>query len=258
MVKAIVVFGLLFALLEFIFEPDQRTVQAVFGNLCEVFTGNTWSHMWYLYCLLGLYLLLPAYKKIAALSDERDILYLLGIYCLFEALLPLLGVFNIQCGFYIHVSSVYPFWLFLGYWLYRWGGRFSRRLYGGMFLAATAVIACVSLLRTWYRLPALDALFTYSSPLTILQAGGLAGWFFHGRSENLSLPGRVLIRIDRHGFGIYLIHMAYIRLLYKHLHFDPFVTVPALGVFAAAAFAFVMAYITDIVMKKLPLFRSIV
>ncbi len=256
--KAILVFGVLFGVLEYIFNPEQRTVQAVLANLYEVFTGDTWSHMWYLYCLLGLYLLLPAYKKIAELSSERDILYLLGVYGFFEALLPLLGIGNIRCGFYIHVSSIYPFWLFLGYWLHRWGKRYSRRMYGLLALGATAVIAGASLLRTWYGVHALDTLFTYSSPLTILQAAGIAGWFFQSKTDSASLAGKALISIDRHSFGVYLIHMAYIRLLYKHLHFDPFAMPPALGVLIVVAFAFVLAYVTDMVMKKLPLFKSIV
>lgn len=257
MVKAIVVFGVLFVALEMIFNPDQRTWAHVGGGLYEIFSGGGWSHMWYLYCLLGLYLLLPAYKKVTALAGERDILYLLAVYGLFEALAPLLGIWNIRCGFYIHVSTVYPFWLFLGYWLHRWGKRFSRALYGWVFLGATAVIAGASLARTYWRLDGLSALFTYSSPLVILQAGGLAGWFFQSRADGSGAVSRFLTNIDRHSFGVYLIHMAYIRLLYKHLHFDPFSIGAVPGVLAVALAAFVLAYGTEWVLRKLPLFKSI-
>ena len=256
-VKAIVVFGVLFVALEVIFNPSQRTREHVFAGLYEIFTGGGWSHMWYLYCLLGLYLLLPAYKKIAAQSSQRDIAYLLTVYGLFEALLPLLGIWNIQCGFYIHVSTIYPFWLFLGYWLHRWGRSCRRALYGWVFAASSAVILAASLARTYWGLTELDVLFTYSSPLVILQAGGLAGWFFQCRSDGTGVLGRVLSNIDRHSFGIYLIHMAYIRLLYKHLHFDPFRLGAVPGVLAVVLAAFLLAYGTEWVLRKLPVFRSI-
>ena len=272
--KAIVVFGVLFAVLEAIFNPEMRTWSAFLGGCWEVFTGGTWSHMWYLYCLLGLYLLLPAYKKIAAMSEERDIRYLLIVCGVFLSLVPLLGLLHISCGFYIHVGTIYPFWLFLGYYLYRWGDRLPRRVYGAMALLGTAALGLLTWARMRWGLPALDGLFAsdgsfmaaynfrdgYSFVLVILQAAGLAGWFFRCGQEGAAGVKKVLANIDRHSFGIYLIHMAYVRLLYKYLHFDPYALgmagVP--GILAVVLFAFVMAYITDMGMKKLPVFKGIV
>lgn len=256
-VKAIVVFGVLFVALETLFVPEQRTVEHALAGLADIFTGNGWSHMWYLYCLLGLYLLLPVYKKFTAHADRRDMLYLLAVYGLFEAIVPLLGIWNISCGFYIHTSSVYPFWLFLGYYLRRWGREHSRALYGWVFVGATAVITGASLAATYWRLSSLDLLFTYSSPLVVLQAGGLAGWFFQCRSDGTGAVGRVLTNIDRHSFGIYLIHMVYVRLIYRHLHFDPFRIGAIPGVLAVVLAAFLLAYATDWVLRKLPLFKTI-
>ncbi len=259
-VKAIVVFGILFAVLEAVFNPQMRSWPVFLGGVAEVFTGGTWSHMWYLYCLLGLYLLLPAYKKIATASGERDIRYLLIVYGVFQSLLPLLGIWNIPCGFYIHVSTIYPFWLFLGYYLYTWGGKVPRGVYGAAALLGTAVLGALTYVRVRYQIPALDSLFAYSSVLVIVQAAGVAGWFFRCSGDGFPRVKKALANIDSHSFGIYLIHMAYVRLLYKYLHFDPYTLglagVP--GMLAVVAFAFVMAYVTDMAMKKLPVFRSIV
>lgn len=258
--KAILVFGVLFVVLEAIFNPAMRTWPAFLGGVYEVFTGGTWAHMWYLYCLLGLYLLLPAYKKVAAASDERDIRYLLIVYGTFQSLLPLLGIWNIPCGFYIHVSSIYPFWLFLGYYLYNWGGRLPRRAYAVMALAASAALAALTYVRMSRSLAVLDVFFSYSSPLVILQAAGVAGWTFRCSQDGFPKLKRALAHIDRHSFGIYLIHMAYVRLLYKYLHFDPYALGlgGAPGILVTVAFAFVLAYLTDMVMKKLPVFKTIV
>ncbi len=258
--KAIVVFGVLFAVLEAVFDPAMRSWSAFLGGVAEVFTGSTWSHMWYLYCLLGLYLLLPAYKKIAALSEEKDVRYLLAVYGVFLSLLPLLGIWNIPCGFYIHTGTVYPFWLFLGWYLYRWGGKVPRGVYSAMALAGTAAMAGLTYVRMRWSVAALDVFFGYASPVVILQAAGVAGWFFRTGQEGFAGVKRALASIDRHSFGVYLIHMAYIRLLYKYLHFDPYGLglwgIP--GLLVTVAFAFVCAYVTDMAMKKLPVFRSIV
>ncbi len=258
--KAIVVFGVLFAVLEAIFNPSMRTWSVFLGGVAEVFTGNTWAHMWYLYCLVGLYLLLPLYKAFTATAVERDVRYLLIVYGLFQSLLPLLGIWNIPCGFTIHMASIYPFWLFLGYYLYAWGGRLPRGAYSAMALAGTAALAALTYVRLRWNVEALDRLFSYSSPLVILQAAGVAGWFFRCGGERFAPVKKVLANIDRHSFGIYLIHMAYVRLIYKHLHFVPYSLglggVPGILLVVLAAFA--AAYVTDMVMKKLPVFRSIV
>ncbi len=260
MLGAIALFGTLFVALEMLFNPEQRTWAHLWGGLYEIFTGDSWSHMWYLYCLTGLYLLLPVYKKVTALADERDMLYLMGVYTLFLSVIPGLQMANIRCGFYIHVASVYPLYLFMGYWLSRWGGRLRRRVYGGVFLTATALIAALTYVRVRWDIPALEDCFQYASLPVIVQTLGLAGWFFRCREEGFPRLKRVLANIDRHSFGIYLIHMAYIRLLFKHLRFDPFDWglggVP--GVLAVVLAAFGAAYVTDLVMKKLPVFRRVV
>ena len=259
-VKAIVVFGVLFVALEVIFNPAQRTMEHVLDGLYKIFAGDSWAHMWYLYCLLGLYILLPAYKKIAALSDEKDIRYLLIVYAIFRSLMPLLRLGNIKYGIDIHVSSIYPFWLFLGYYLCRWGAKRSRSFYMALFAVSTALITALTYVRMKWGVTALDALFSYTSILVIGQTIGLAGWFFQCREEGFGSVKKCLANIDRHSFGIYLIHMAYVRLIYKHLHFDPYRLglggVP--GILLVVLVAFVLAYLTDMVMKKLPVFKSIV
>ena len=255
-VKAIVLFGVLFVVLEMLFDPTRRTGAYFLQGLYKVFTGDSWSHMWYLYCLLGLYLLMPFYKKAAELG-ERDMLYLMGLYALFMSAIPCLEAVGVRCGFYIHVSSVYPLYLFMGYWLRRWGAKHSRGFYAGLFLAATAAIGVLSYVRVKGNVQTLDVLFEYNSPLVIVQSLGVAGWFFRIGDEPSPVK-KVLANIDRHSFGIYLIHMAYIRLLYKHLHFDPFRYGGLAGILLTALIAFGLAYLTDMVMKKLPVVKKIV
>ena len=116
LLKALVCFGVLYVVLEVLFNPEQRNLQHVLEGLYEIFNGKSWSHMWYLYCLIGLYILLPFYKKITVLSKRRELQYLLAVYILFLSLMPMLGMADIESGFYIHVSSIYPFYLFLGYY----------------------------------------------------------------------------------------------------------------------------------------------
>ncbi len=257
--KAIVVFGIIYILAVMAFQPARRELSYFLKGLYKIFAGDTWSHMWYLYCLIGLYLLLPFYKKIAELSGKADLRYLLIVYAAFLSVMPQVKAFGVRCGFYIHVSSIYPFWLFLGYAIHRYGMNRSRRFYILLAGCATAALLVVTWVRSRWDIAALDNFFEYSSILVIVQAAGVAGWFFQCRQEGFRKLKNVLSRVDRHSFGIYLMHMMFVRLLYKHIHFDPISLGSAwfLGIFGVVAGSFILSYFMDWLLKKLPLFRGI-
>ena len=66
---ALVIFTLLFALFDAVTKGETVGPAALKDWLFALFFDKSWAHMWYLYMLLGLYLLLPFYRKAAAASD---------------------------------------------------------------------------------------------------------------------------------------------------------------------------------------------
>lgn len=153
---ALVFFGVLFCVLDMISGGEERSVRSFFGGFYEVFSGTSWSHLWYLYLLIGLYLLLPFYKKIAAASSEFDIKYLLLVSLLFLSLKPILGIFGIECGFYIHVSTIYPFFLFCGFAIHKGLLKIPPAAAGLSALAGTAGIVILTAVRWSKGMESLD------------------------------------------------------------------------------------------------------
>lgn len=109
MVIVLFTFGLAFSWMELFF--DLRTVSLIQipQAVLNVLTGNTWAHMWYIYCLIGLYVLLPAYKLIADHASDAQLKYILLILFVFESVLRLTKIFGVNLGFYCHVNTIYPF-----------------------------------------------------------------------------------------------------------------------------------------------------
>ncbi|MGN0478418.1 MAG: acyltransferase, partial [Hominenteromicrobium sp.] len=101
MLIALAAFCILFRVLEILVNQEPVTWSTVFSGLYEILAGTSWSHMWYLYLMIGIYLLLPFYKKITAHSSPAEIRYLLLICVVFLSLLPALKIWNISVGFYI-------------------------------------------------------------------------------------------------------------------------------------------------------------
>lgn len=52
-------FGFIFALMELYFNEHTLSLSILSKAIYNVFVGQTWKHLWYLYMLLGIYLLLP-------------------------------------------------------------------------------------------------------------------------------------------------------------------------------------------------------
>lgn len=225
---ALVLFGVLFRVFDLAMSGNGMTVTDVLQGFVRVFTGNSWAHLWYLYLLIGLYLLLPFYRMVAANATASQIKYLLLIYFLFLSILPLTRMADISSGFYIHVSTIYPFFFFAGYAIHNGLWRPDRLTAALMAALSTAAIAVLTAVRYRYEAEWLDVLLTnYSSVLVIIQAVGLFTLFSggasgHVRSREPSDFGRLLLFFDKNSFGIYLIHMVFIRLVLRYMQFDPY------------------------------------
>lgn len=84
-VSCITCFGLLFALVNALADGGQLMP----GNLIlSVLTDNTWSHMWYLYRLLGIYLCMPLLSAFMNHTGMKDQIIFAGSILFFSCLYP--------------------------------------------------------------------------------------------------------------------------------------------------------------------------
>lgn len=99
MLIALVVFCLLFRALEILVNHEPVNAETLLSGFYEIFSGTSWSHVWYLYLMIGIYLLLPFYHKIASNSTAGELRYLMIVYVIFLSLVPVLKTFGISVGF---------------------------------------------------------------------------------------------------------------------------------------------------------------
>ncbi len=225
-VLALAVFGLIFRCFDIVMNGETWSVTSVLQGLWNVMTGKSWAHLWYLYLLIGIYLLLPFYRKIAANSSTREIWYLLGIYALFISILPLTGMVNVDLAFYIHTSTIYPFYLFLGWTIS--SGKLNISRMGGAILFVVGTLLLITVVRYRYLngVEELAKLLNYSSVFVILQCMGLFALLKREADpeEKESFGEKILLSIDQCSFGIYLVHMIFIRLVLRYWEVNPYVS----------------------------------
>ena len=244
MVLALLIFVLIFQLCDAAM-GEITAGQIVPGFFSNLIQGHSWAHMWYLYLMIGLYLMMPFYKAVTRSCSDMELLVLCLIWLVFISILPLVRIFGFEMGFYVPTTLIYPLYPFLGYLIH------EEKLSIDRLTAWVLVIGCSALLigLTWMRYTILpdmlnvdalytfdDLLFGYSSFLVVGQTAGIFTLFDSSKrlttaSSAESSKTRFLLTVDQCTFGIYLIHMIFIRFVFKFLGFDPY----SLGGAACAA-----------------------
>lgn len=186
----------------------------IFGILEQFIQGP--YHLWFLYALLGLYLLTPVLRKIAA--DEKLLVYLLVLFAVsnitFEYLiyLPKVGgiVENFANRLGIGTVTGYAGYFLLGYFIQRKKDDLSKKaevaiyLLGVAMLAATIAAECL----ISPELREADFVKQYMKPNVVLFSGAIYTFFVKRVSKIHFSPRtrRMFGVLTEYGFGVYCIH----------------------------------------------------
>lgn len=260
MLIALVVFCLLFRALEILVNHEPVNAETLLSGFYEIFSGTSWSHVWYLYLMIGIYLLLPFYHKIASNSTAGELRYLMIVYVIFLSLVPVLKTFGISVGFYICVSAIYPFYLFCGYALRQGVWRVNRGLGLLFLLIGTAAVVLFTVLKENGTVKAAGVFYGYSSIFVILQSVGVFTLFGCAadktgaprKEKSPGVFGKFVLEIDKCSFGIYLIHMIFVRGILKHTKLHPYGAGSPFVLIGLTLGIFLVSFILTWILKKIP------
>ncbi len=227
-VLRMVVVLLLFTALYYLLDAWMNKEPLEWGGITTIFKkfaeDGSWAHLWYLYLLVGLYLLLPAYRAIAKNTGRETLIYL-GVVCIiFLSLVPTLErMTDLNTGFYICTSSIFPVYFFMGYMINK--GQLKLGMVAGIILTAAGVVTIVILSGMDFgeKQASMEKLLgNYAFlPIVVLSAGafillkGNGGVFRPGMAK-------VWEFLDKYSFGIYLTHLIFLRFLIKVVKWNPF------------------------------------
>lgn len=247
----LVIFTFIFQVIDVLAGEEESLIG---GFLAKLFIGermpeevHIWAHMWYFYMMTGLYLMMPFYRMITRAAGRTELAVLMFLMLIFVSVIPMGGFFGVSVGWYLPTSMIYPLYLFMGYYLFRndLGKTYSLTL----AIVCSILLAVLTYFQTHEPDPSLDysVFFGYSS---VLVAGQSAGIF--SLLKNIRKPAGAFLRsLDECSFGIYVIHMIFVRLTMKQLGFDPYAYGPAMFILMVIAFFFVSYGITW-VLRKIP------
>lgn len=259
MVFSLVIFTFLFAVFDGASDGNLG-LDSVSGAVKQILYGTGWRHMWYLYLMIAVYLLLPFYRMIAASLKRSDTYYLLGVYALFLIILPTIeALTEIKTAFYICVYSVYPFYLFLGYALNEGTVRINRFAALAVFLISSVAIGALTVYSVQRSNDIVSGLLgNYSFPLIALQAFGIFAFACGADNGRTSIIDKIISEIDRCSFGIYLIHMLVLKLIVVVLGWNPMTHGGLIMVFLLSVGVLIVSYAVVFLLKLVPFVKKLV
>lgn len=254
MVAALLLCSIIFELLDTAAAGETIGPSAFVTGLRNAVTGQGWKHLWYLYLMIGLYLLMPFYRKIAASLNQKDTYYLVGIYLLFLSVLPILETMtSTKSAFYICVYSVYPLYLFLGYAISQKLLSCPRWVWAVLAVIGTAAMAVLTVIHEQSKSAVLTSLLeNYSSPLIVLQATGIYGLMADKSAKTPAWLGFILRQVDQCSFGIYLLHMVFLKVIMVYCKWNPYAHGGTVMVFLLTLAAIAITFACVWILKKIP------
>lgn len=198
------------------------TLGAIAEGLGKALTQDSWDHLWYVYALIGLYLLTPllaAYQRSTTATQQRGTLLMLAAFTL------VIPTINFATGWHL-VTFVWVtsslFYYLLGAYAHqhlRLDGRMAM-LGLGSLLACAFAIAAVTLTQWRY------AKWLIRPECPLVAAWSLLVFLAARQLVDGKEPPRVLAFASEHSLSVYLLHPLVLIVLYRRLWWMPYETLP--------------------------------
>ena len=265
-VLALFLFGVPYACLEQIAVERSFQWSMVGRAFLMVLRGESWSHMWYLYTILLLYLLTPALRWLLFRVPRMAICVLLGGLFILCSVLPYVAkLFDLRALAVLPEGGIHFFYYICGYLFAAWdvGKEREKTERGERFCGWIPV--CAVLLAVGMTVSRLSGTYTvqmaYNYPFTVLLALLLFGWGCIGQSKQENEQSkRKFFREEASSlsFAVYLVHPLFLNLAYKFFHISPLSFTIGISLPLFLVCTLLLSALTAWTLRKIPPLRKYV
>lgn len=217
MLLALFVFGIPFALMIQFFESRVISMEMLWKAVIMTLNNQSFSHLWYLFTMIGIYVILPVLKLITDKANKKTLKYFLVVLFVFNFCIPFINkITGLSIAFTMPFGTYAIFFILLGFYLNQIDVKDIKNIKlvssGGLI-----VVAFITLAFTLIKGSA-DIVMSYQSPINVLATVSMYFLITGGVSGE---SNKMLWRLDRLCFGVYLIHPLFIQFVYKFLKITP-------------------------------------
>lgn len=229
--------------------------------------GFPYVHLWYIYRLIGLYMLAPVIRIFTAHASKKDIEYILILSLAIGSALPFANLILKNSGSTLAISfkiielTGFVFFYIAGYYFRKYDVTRSLRIV--IYIAGIAGAVATALLTSFYSLKTgakTEDFYENMNPNVIAMALAIFVGFkqIFGEKHFTDRQKAVIIYVSSCTFGMYLTHFLFIRIL-SRLNITTGICSPFLCVPAIAAACYLLSFCFTVIIKCIkPLAKFIV
>ncbi len=231
----------------------------VWGWVKAICKGPVFFHLWYLYCLVGLYLFVPFLRKIYSRSDKKEkVIFLL--LCFISSSLPSLSILldikmNIVTVYKLQYFSGYIGYLFAGAFLYEYNKEYGISKYPVTHAMGYLFSTLFIMFFTWHfskknGIPT-DVFYKFFSVFVILSSIFFYNVIYEVGLWLNSFCGRGLQYLSQLTLGIYCLHVLTLDRLQVYFSISPHMgsawwSIPVTTIFTFCFSALIIAGVRQI------------
>ena len=220
LVLTLFTFGMLFALMERVFIAKGFSINMIPLSFLDVYSGNLWDHLWFVYMIIGLYIVTPTIKVFLAQAKNSDIKYLLVVLFSFNCIVPFLNsITGVKFGVYIPINTIWLFYYLLGYALHF--EVFSIREVTSIIFILIGLLWCTFGQCLPNMTKVTGATLAYAGTNDIIAVLMATGIFSLAKNKCTHKANFLDTFINPLSFGVYILHALFINFILKAAHFTP-------------------------------------
>lgn len=253
MVLVLFTFGLFYCLIETVVTNGfSDPVGAILVSVKNLFEGKSWDIMWYVYMILGLYLLTPMLRVFVRAADSATAGATLAVLFVFTIIRPTIDfMFNLELAEILPVEAPFLLYYLAGYYLGRVhpskGVRMSAFLVGSVGFIAMLLIEW----RGKRGEVGYNNFFVALYSMTIF-ASSMNSRILERLSRNALVCG-----FSKYSFGIYLLHIFFLNLFMKGFGLFPDILPVGIGEFVFFAIALAGAFVATWILCRIKPMRKL-
>ncbi len=219
-VLALFLFGAPYACLEQIAMARTFHIKMIPMSFLMVAQGKSWSHLWYLYLIIGLYIITPLLKQLLSIIPKWSVVVVMIAILVGSSITVYINmVMGITRFPTIPCDMIYLFYYLYGYLLVTKSQvkeeKTTSAKWEGILLLLLIIGIIYSRVSDGYTIE-----MPYNYPTTIIMAL-LIVRFVQSKENCCQQMNHQLRRLSAISFTIYLIHPVFLNVFYKFLHFTP-------------------------------------
>lgn len=189
--------------------------------LKEFFSGQPYFHLWFLYMIIGLYLLTPVFRKITKPENKSVMLYFIILWVIISTVIPTIGHYlHYQVGFHFYFFTGFSGLFLMGYYLHVY--HLSKIVKYSIYVLAIGSWL-FTIVATYYSSRYFNHFdqfwYEYMGFNTVIISVAL---FIFFKDYLKKWDARLINLISKMSFGIYLIHPIFLALFTSHLFYSVF------------------------------------